>query len=717
MDLGVMLNMPDEKLIDDGQLKDRILKELEDCEIDEEFKQMLHTAVMAKEIKVESQYCQPKGMAFINHGAHAADRNTCYISSLLNALVNVPSIKKIIMDHQSLTYENAILECLAKYLTQSSETRRTVQDFKKVIAHLTAVNREMNVYRKNENQRREQRNLEITDESQQLELLEYMPETTLVGSEQEDPQELLQIMIQNCEPLEKALTTQVRTMTKCSNCRTVQWSPFNSNQSKLTSIQIPCSENRDHTFADLLALHQKEEEITKICHACKKNGIHCKKVVPHKAAPILAFELKRWVIDLNNPIRQEDGSFQLSASGQKTYHHKKITWPIKLASKIRYGGKSYQLVSVISHLSTNAINGHYIANLWENSPFLTWTITNDNHIIPASPDDPDQGYIYFYQQMAEDEEVWEQVSNLGSGVSDYGDVPTKEQHNNCDANRDNYYANDDNDNHDPAQDVMMDIDEWPFGDDDPFNIIPPPTDFGDHVEEPKNSQTTEEHIFKIPEVPPLKPSDSTTSFTNINVMPSQIHNWTSQKQKIDQKQQLSTFNAFDQIKRAHDDKRWQTMDHRHTEGWIRSIPDSSIFDYIKTVVKEPKVSENTDDEDHTTTGDEVTDTDEEVGQVNSKSGGRKKKNVEKPKKKSRRNQKLTPEEIQTNIDNLKKIRAQGIKNLNKNQSNVSDLFDKNPVLEAGLKFEEEMKNKFVMSETCQMCHGADYDFYVGNYHV
>ena len=67
-DLGVMLNMPKEKLTLDAGLKDRVLKELIDCHVDQDLKELLFTAVTTKEIVVDDHHLQPKPMAFINHG-------------------------------------------------------------------------------------------------------------------------------------------------------------------------------------------------------------------------------------------------------------------------------------------------------------------------------------------------------------------------------------------------------------------------------------------------------------------------------------------------------------------------------------------------------------------------------------------------------------------------------------------------------------------------
>ena len=365
---------------------------------DQKFIDVLLKSLKAKnpENVIDQRYLEITGMPFINGSSERKDdTQTCCISSLINALLNIPAIKEIVLNHQE--YGNCpILSCLANYLLQPKHNQRTVRDLLKTLKEITTANMAKNVEIKAQNRETKQKNLEITDVSKKVQILPLLPDRYMFeAGRQEDPTEILTTILEHCQPLRQALHFKQRSMYTCSNCKCISWSPIEGDESKCQIMMLEMNDNIND-LEELLKKSQSLEKIKKNCDDClKKDEDHDKMVVSYEGPKVLAISLKRWKINHEKPIKDTHGAIT-------GYDFDKITAPMNLPSDIKFAGKNYMLRSAVTHYSEIAQQGHYMAHIFEkldeNGQRL-WTITNDSNILHSKKEDPDQAYMFFYIQQ------------------------------------------------------------------------------------------------------------------------------------------------------------------------------------------------------------------------------------------------------------------------------------------------------------------------------
>ena len=88
------------------------------------------------------------------------------------------------------------------------------------------------------------------------------------------------------------------------------------------------------------------------------------------------------------------------------------------------------------------------------------------------------------------------------------------------------------------------------------------------------------------------------------------------------------------------------------------------------------------------------------------------KTIVKPKEKKAKDDE---HDVLENIKKMKEIRADGLRRMNTGLSNNHNLIG-NPLLDAGVAFEEKLKNVFKKpANKCVICHESDYGLYVGRH--
>ena len=84
------------------------------------------------------------------------------------------------------------------------------------------------------------------------------------------------------------------------------------------------------------------------------------------------------------------------------------------------------------------------------------------------------------------------------------------------------------------------------------------------------------------------------------------------------------------------------------------------------------------------------------------------------KKRGRKSKVVTNEQILQEIETLKQFRRLGIQNLNAHKSNNIDLCPGNPMIKAGFKFNQTMKEQFVLPENpCEICSESYHGMVIG----
>ena len=308
------------------------------------------------------RYQEITGMPFINGSRkRKEDTQTCCISSLMNALLNIPTIKEIVLNYQD--YDCPILSCLASYLLKPKHQHRTVVDLLKTLKTITDANKAKNVEIKAQNREIMLKNLSITDESKKFANLPLLPDRYMfVAGRQEDPSEILSTLLNHCEPLRQIMMFKQRTMYTCSKCKYVSWSTMNEDDATMMHIDMVGTPNN---FENLFRRSQSTiEKIKKICYHCpkKENVDHDKMVVYYQGPKVLAISLKRWVLNPEKPLYDNHDNFI-------GYDSDKISTPINLpnASKFQFAGKDFQIASAITHHGDVANQGHYTSHILENN--------------------------------------------------------------------------------------------------------------------------------------------------------------------------------------------------------------------------------------------------------------------------------------------------------------------------------------------------------------
>lgn len=362
---------------------------------DQEFIDVLFKSLKTKypENSIDQRYQKIIGMPFINGSLkRTEDTQTCCISSLMNALLNVSAIKEIVLNHQDYG-DCPILICLANYLLKPKHEKRTVVDLLKILKKETDANKIKNVEIEAQNKEIRQKNLEISDVSKKFPIVPLQPARYMFqAGRQEDPTEILSTLLDHCQPLRQVMMFKQRTMYTCSNCKHISWSPMEGDEANRRMMMLDMDDN----INDFEQLLQKSkgglEKMKKDCDYCfKKNLDHVKMVVFYQAPKVLAISLKRW--NHKEPIRSmDDGSI---------IGYEKFTTAINLPNTIKFAGQDCMAISAVTHHSEFSEEGHYTAQIFEkfdeNNQSL-WTITDDMSISPSVRGDPDQAYMYFFSE-------------------------------------------------------------------------------------------------------------------------------------------------------------------------------------------------------------------------------------------------------------------------------------------------------------------------------
>ena len=136
------------------------------------------------------------------------------------------------------------------------------------------------------------------------------------------------------------------------------------------------------------------EKIKKICYECpnNENVDHDKMVIYYQAPEVLTISLKRWQVNYNKPLYDENDHLI-------GYDSDKICTPINLPNCTTFAAKSYIPSTVVSHHSRDAEQGHFTGHIFEKFDETNqriWTITDDGRVLQSRTGDPKEGYLYFF---------------------------------------------------------------------------------------------------------------------------------------------------------------------------------------------------------------------------------------------------------------------------------------------------------------------------------
>ena len=178
-------------------------------------------------------------------------------------------------------------------------------------------------------------------------------------NQQQDSQEFLMNLLSLMPLVETVTSVEIATLSVCQLCQAFAEGSYTNNQ-------VQFGLRADTSLSALLDSFSDTEDFVRKCNSCGEQGMHTKSETVIQAPKLLIVHAKRYTED----------SLQV------------CVFP---TMRVRFGGTTFSLRSVVQHEGGSLMSGHYVAYI----PFQDdWILCDDSRLSTVSSV-PMRGYIFF----------------------------------------------------------------------------------------------------------------------------------------------------------------------------------------------------------------------------------------------------------------------------------------------------------------------------------
>ena len=343
-------------------LEDTCLAIQDKFHIEPEFMEKLKKSIDETEPVSDNPFdgMDPVGLKFVNY--EMDENNTCYGSSTIVSLCNIPMVQKLIEKEHDTCFTLFILK---RFLDEPDLTW-SIQLLKdRINDHIHHLN-SVEIPKINEGIRRLNETLGPTEKLNEQPL--HAP-SAFNDNNQKDASEFLDALLETSEPLRKLFTFTRREFHRCQKC------------------------GQKH--------NSHEDEITKLNDMPKTKNLSIRKVIK-ESRNVLAHHPcpcgHQWA-ETNEVFLTLPDVLHVKLNCWGGPNFSKIEHSIKPTPKVLFGNQVYEICSVGSHHGLTQHSGHYTAEIYD-SKTSKWMKTSDDEVSPLSIENEPKSnaYMLFYQR-------------------------------------------------------------------------------------------------------------------------------------------------------------------------------------------------------------------------------------------------------------------------------------------------------------------------------